>query len=139
MIRRLTPLFSLLLALACGSPTEPTDPFRLGEPFWLEIGRTAASDAAATLVRYDRVVADSRCPGGNIVCVWAGDITVELSVTTPSAGTSHTQLNEMLDPRSATLPAQQRRIELLAYADQGDLRTHTHTGSRVQLRVTALP
>lgn len=85
-MKRLAPLFSLLLALGCGTPTAVLEPFDFGEPFWVPVGRTAVSADASTVVRFVQVVADSRCPGGDIVCVWEGEASVEIGVRVPPAG-----------------------------------------------------
>jgi len=140
MTRHLAPLLSLCLALGCGSPIALTESFHLGEPFWLEIGTTGHSEEGTTTVRYERVASDSRCPGGDIVCIWAGEVTVEVSVATILMGEVQVQLHQVLEPRAVTLEEQGRRVELLAYEDApGDWPARTHKRSRIQLLVTAVP
>lgn len=80
MIRRLTPLFSLLLAFGCGSTTAVVDRFEFGEPFPLAVGQQAVSADGSAAVHFTRVVTDSRCPA-DAVCVWAGEAIIELRVT----------------------------------------------------------
>lgn len=82
MPRRLAPLFSLLLALGCGSPTAVQEPFSLGDPFWIPLGETAVERNGGAVVRFARVIENSTCPI-NAVCVWAGRTVVEVGVTVP--------------------------------------------------------
>lgn len=80
MIRRLAPLFSLLLALGCGSSTGVVERFEFGEPFPLVVGQQAVSADGSAAVHFTRVVTDSRC-SPEVVCVWAGEAIIELRIT----------------------------------------------------------
>ncbi|MBK7907450.1 MAG: hypothetical protein IPJ78_12945 [Gemmatimonadetes bacterium] len=80
MIKRLAPLFSLCLALGCGSPTGVQASFGFGDPFWIEVGHSAVSRDADMVVRFLSVIENSTCPI-DAVCVWAGRAIVEVGVT----------------------------------------------------------
>lgn len=109
MIRRPAPLFSLCLALlaplaGCGTPTAVTDGFVLGEPFSLREGTTLVSTDRSTAVRFVSVVTDSRCPGGDIVCIWEGEAIIALEVWNPLSAGLPAGVNAAPDP-SGTAPA----------------------------------
>lgn len=62
--------------------------------------------ADGALLRYTRLVSDSRCPP-DVQCVWAGDAVIELHWT-PDAGTSRTltlHLNPQAGPQTVRLDA----------------------------------
>lgn len=136
MIRRLTPLFSLVLALSCGSPTVVVERFKLGEPFELRVGQEAVSANSVLSVRFLGVVTDSRCPV-SVVCVWAGEAIIEVLVTRLTAS----QLSGALEVTVAsTEPVIAQGVAVHAL----DLtRRSTEPGALVvptaQLRVDALP
>jgi len=48
--------------------------------FVLAVGEQERAGAGPLLVRFDRVVEDSRCPTG-VTCVWAGRAVVEIAVS----------------------------------------------------------
>src|SRR5688572_19865943 len=115
MMRRLAPLLSLVLAAGCGAPTAIEEPFQFGEPFWVPVGRVAISADASTVVHFVRVISDSRCPGGDIVCVWAGEAKLELGVAVPPAAETRLEITlggTSMDNGVGT--AQGRSIEVLA-------------------------
>jgi hypothetical protein len=137
-MRRLAPLFSLVLALGCGAPTAVQEPFDYGEPFWLGIGRSTISFDGSTIVRFSRVVGDSRCPGGDIVCVWEGEASVEIGLRVPPAG--ETLLEIGVGPSRAddgVGAALGRSIEVLALEPFG-IGAPASALPRVQLRVVAV-
>lgn len=69
---------------APGSPTGPVDLQVILAP-----GNTAVVPGGNTVVRFEGVFEDSRCPG-DAICVWAGDATVRLAVlTTGDASASY--------------------------------------------------
>jgi hypothetical protein len=45
--------------------------------------------ASGDALRFERVVSDSRCPIG-VTCIWAGEVTVALTLRTPTGGESFT-------------------------------------------------
>jgi hypothetical protein len=138
MMRRLAPLFSLVLALGCGAPTAVQEPFGYGDPFWLALGRSAVSADASTIVRFVRVVSDSRCPGGDIVCVWEGEASVEIGVRIPPA--SETLLELRVGPErggGGDGSVQGRAVQALALEPLG-IGAPPGALPRVQLRVVAV-
>ena len=69
-----------LIAEGGGSSAgRPTRAARLDEPFKLEEGESVAFTSESLEVRFDAMVADSRCPA-NVVCVWAGEATVAVTL-----------------------------------------------------------
>ena len=51
-----------------------------GTAFSLPVGKTAAVTGTASRITFTQVRQDSRCPT-NVVCVWAGDATIEVTVS----------------------------------------------------------
>lgn len=88
---------------------------------------------------FQRVTGDSRCPTG-VVCAWAGNATVELSVSSRSArfATSTYTLNTTLDPREVVIMGQRIRLELLDPAPISTTPT-LPTSYRVTLSAVWLP
>lgn len=70
-------------AMACaqGNPSAPLD-----RPFTLRVGGDASVRGAGLSVEFVRVAEDSRCPA-SVMCVWAGNARIELSVR--YGGTTH--------------------------------------------------
>jgi hypothetical protein len=137
-MRRLAPLLlAFVLALpGCGTPTAPLARIALGQPFWLGSGRTAIMADGALAVRFLRVVEDSRCPQGAL-CIWAGDVIVELGVTRPADTEVKVQLSAFLDPRSATVSGY--RIDLIGVEPvTRSWEAVPASAYRVQLMVTAI-
>ncbi len=64
------------LAACGGGPSQPSD-VAAGQEFTLAPGAAAVADGLR--VSFERVVSDSRCPT-DAVCVWAGEVIVELKV-----------------------------------------------------------
>jgi hypothetical protein len=52
-----------------------------GSSFRLALGSTVRIRGTDLHVTFDRVVEDSRCPV-NVLCVWAGEVTLELGIRT---------------------------------------------------------
>jgi len=78
---------SIVLLAACsalsGEPMGPADQTSaLEKPFTLEPAETATVGQDRVQVRFDRVVADSRCPR-DVQCITAGEATVRVLVTLP--------------------------------------------------------
>lgn len=113
----LAPLTMLALVAACGQSDSPTvTPVRLpmttaptavgtpvptpfpqvavGRPFELKVGQTIELSGAQLLITFKRVANDSRCPI-DVVCIRAGDATVELSL---SAKGQSTELAVVIGP-----------------------------------------
>ena len=123
----------LLGGAACGAPTAAMSTFAPGEPFWLALGQAAAGEDGGTVVRFAKVVGDSRCPP-EAVCVWQGEVTVELGVRLGGADEGLATLRTVTEPRSATV--QGRFVELLAVEGGRGAGSDLTTGYRAQLRVT---
>ncbi|MEN8376390.1 MAG: hypothetical protein ABFS34_13165 [Gemmatimonadota bacterium] len=108
--------FGALAACAGAVPTgpeggaEPTADVRfdveaeVGDTVRLGIGEAARFGEAGLVVRFDRLVADSRCPvePGNGACVWEGDAEVALDLALGD-GETELRLHTRLDPRVARL------------------------------------
>ena len=80
-------LASSVLLAACsslaGEPMVPADQTSAFEkPFTLKPAETATVGQERVQVRFDRVVADSRCPR-DVQCIAAGEATVRVLVTLP--------------------------------------------------------
>jgi len=101
----------LLGGVACGAPTAVVRTFTPGDPFWLTLGQSAVGDDGGTAVRFAKVVGDSRCPP-QAVCVWQGEVNVDLGVRVGGGEDLIMRLNTETPPTSVTV--QGRRIELLA-------------------------
>ena len=123
----------LLSGAACGAPTAVMRSFTPGEPFWLALGQSAAGEDGGTVVRFAKVVGDSRCPE-RAVCVWQGEVTVDLGVRVTGADEVLARLHTVTEPRSVTV--QGRFIELLAVEGGAGAGSDLTQGYRAQLRVT---
>lgn len=75
-------LGAILLVGACGggdlSPSADVRP-QLNEPFTLGIDQSAVLSEPAVVITFTAVPHDSRCPL-DVVCVWAGDAVVRLTL-----------------------------------------------------------
>lgn len=138
-MRRLAPLFLVLcLVLAgCGSPTAVDQQFALGEPFWLAQGARAVSGEGSTAVRFAAVVSDSRCPP-EAVCVWAGEVTVDVGLRVAGGDEIVTRLSGTTTPTGTRLQGIGRLVELLAVEGGSGGGGDSSKGYRAQLRVTAV-
>ncbi len=139
-MRRLAPFFlvACLLVLSCGDPTAVEQTFTLGEPFWLAQGKRAVSSDGSTTVRFATVVGDSRCPP-NAVCIWAGEVTVDIGVRIAAGEEVVTRLNGRPSPLTTTVPEVGRTVELLAVEGGSGAGRDLTKGYRTQLRVTSIP
>ncbi len=88
-------LIALLLATACGGPTEVA----IDQDFTLAFGRSVAIENTGYTVTFQDVLQDSRCPV-NADCVWAGNARIRLAINRP---TRHVAVNTDLDPRHAVI------------------------------------
>lgn len=75
-----------------------------GQEFTLGVGDTVAFDGDHTVMKFERVIQDSRCPS-DVVCVQMGDATVEVYLTTPalSLGKHALTISGAGDPLSITV------------------------------------
>ncbi len=108
-MRKLIIAGALLLAAGCTTPAQPGSsggviPSQQVEPnrqFDLKAGQEARVQGTPIAVRFQSVSEDSRCPS-DVVCVWAGNAVVRLSVTSTEASSIDTSLNTTLDPKNVT-------------------------------------
>lgn len=142
-MRLSTALFTHLVVaslIGCGSsttssslPAPSTTEVDLDQQFTLAPGQTARIPGPGLAIRFDSVAGDSRCPQ-DVVCVWAGDAAVHLTLT--RNGTSRTVVvHSTLEPRNVTDGAVQ--IELLGVAPNTDSRRPIPPGEyRIRLQAS---
>jgi hypothetical protein len=123
----------LLAAAACGAPTAVLRSFTPGAPFWLPLGQAATGDDGETVVRFAKVVGDSRCPPG-AVCVWQGEVNVEIGVRIGGDEELLVRINTETPPKGVT--ERGRLIELLAVEGGNGAGIGPTDSYRAQLRVT---
>jgi hypothetical protein len=73
---------------------------RLGRPFTLRAGRQIAVQGQKLRIRFAEVTQDSRCPV-DVTCVWAGNASVRLEVTTNGRSEESLTLNTANSPSLA--------------------------------------
>lgn len=81
------------------SGTAASDVVNVDRDFDLKPGQTARVDGTGLTVSFVGVPEDSRCPT-DVVCVWAGNGAVSLSITDDTGAKSTVVLNTTLTPRS---------------------------------------
>jgi len=105
---RFTRAFATTLVAAslvgCGSstpssslPAPVTTDVSLDQQFTLSPGQTARIPAEGLEIRFDSVSGDSRCPE-DVVCVWAGDASINLTLTR-SGQSRAVAVHTTLDPK----------------------------------------
>jgi hypothetical protein len=77
--RMLISVCAFATALGCAT-MEPTIPAEPGVAFDLPVGKTAALNGNGTRITFKQVKEDSRCPA-DVTCVWAGDASIELTIS----------------------------------------------------------
>lgn len=99
-------LAAILIAAACSRGDVPLAADvrpHLNAPFTLRLGQSAILDEPAVTITFTAVPHDSRCPV-DVVCVWAGDGVVQLTLHVgPPAGDGPdiiADLHTSLEPRS---------------------------------------
>ena len=98
-----------LLTASCTTPAQPGTssgviPSAQVEPnrqFDLKSGQEASVQGTPISVRFLSVSEDSRCPS-DVVCVWAGNAVVRLSLMSTQASSIEAALNTTLDPKNVT-------------------------------------
>jgi len=92
-------VLALILAGASCGDSGPTTPTAIapGQPFDLQVGTSAATADGALRIRFERVVADSRCPS-DVTCVWAGEAVIELSLWIGGSDAETVQLHSAGNP-----------------------------------------
>ena len=77
-------LATLAMSLGACHKNDNASTFRLDTPFTLDYNATSVlEDNPAVQIRFDKVLEDSRCPL-DALCVWAGRVVVEVTVTQAS-------------------------------------------------------
>ncbi len=101
---RLITLALCFAIVACGEATEPEavrfEVRQLPVTVTMDIGKSV--EVSGTLVGFDGVNTDSRCPS-DVTCVWAGNAEVRITVG-PAAGLGPVHLitlNTTLEPRTS--------------------------------------
>jgi hypothetical protein len=79
-VRGLISACAIVAALSACASVEPTVPAEPGVAFSLPVGKTAAINGSGTRLTFHQVREDSRCPT-DVVCVWAGDARIEVTVS----------------------------------------------------------
>jgi hypothetical protein len=101
-------------------PPKAAETVELGENVTLLLGETAQVASKDISVRFSRLVSDSRCPP-EMVCIWAGEAVVELTLSEPGRGERTT-----VELASADKGAKQSvefaacRVDLVAVSSGGD-------------------
>jgi hypothetical protein len=100
----------LLLCAGCGGSSTRPDQTPLGKPFELRAGTSANLDEALTIT-FERVSNDSRCPM-DVVCIWAGDAVVSVSISQGAGGWVRRELHT--DPSGSETSYSMYSVKLLA-------------------------
>lgn len=69
----------LTVAIGCASVETPVVAADPGVAFALPLGKTASVNGSRARITFNKVTDDSRCPV-DVVCIWAGDAKVELTI-----------------------------------------------------------
>jgi hypothetical protein len=101
--------------------------------------RTLVRDIPLALT-FDRVASDSRCPQ-DVVCVWAGDLRVQVRAESLAAAGPQpmTQLLEYSTASARVQSAFSYRLELIAERERGGGDPPPASAYWIALRVTPLP
>lgn len=98
-----------LVVTGCTTPAQPgtsggvipSEQVQANRQFDLKSGQEAHVQGTPISVRFLGVGEDSRCPS-DVVCVWAGNAVVRLSLTSTQASWIDAALNTTLDPKNVT-------------------------------------
>jgi hypothetical protein len=112
-MRRITLLFaagaavSLAACAGMGSSTgtsgpPPSKDVVVGSDFDLAPGQSARVDGSALTISFKEVTEDSRCPLG-VMCIWAGNAAVSLTVTDGAGAKNQVVLNTTLTPQAVRI------------------------------------
>ena len=111
MTIRIAVLVAAITVAGCfNSPTGPDAV--VGTPFDLKAGAVSALPDGSRL-RFDRVVADSRCPM-DALCVWAGDATLSVTLSASKGGAESREIHTQ--PTGSQLSYANYTISLTALA-----------------------
>ena len=105
-------LSGVLAAGSCSAADSPTTPAE-GAEFQLKIGESATPvEGDGLTVTFTDVVGDSRCPT-EVVCVWAGEVTIALELAGAGQAASRVELTIGADPAKASAALDGHTLHLL--------------------------
>ncbi|MEO8194344.1 MAG: hypothetical protein ABI681_10895 [Gemmatimonadales bacterium] len=92
---------------ACATPSQPGSAggvnsviqVEKGREFEIGVGQEAHVQGTPITIRFRGVTEDSRCPS-DVVCVWAGNAAVKLSLTAGEGSASEIKVSTTLEPKS---------------------------------------
>jgi hypothetical protein len=109
-------IFFMLMICFCASCSEVTRP-DLGEEITLEFGQIATLRGRDLSVKFERLMADSRCPTG-AVCVWEGNAEILLRVISGDLVEVYS-INTTLEPKQVEQDGY--HLELISVSPYPDL------------------
>jgi hypothetical protein len=74
----------LLLLSACAAVPPSRAPVKPGEEFTLALGEAVGIEQKGVLIRFEKVIEDSRCPM-NARCIWEGNARIEIKASDSAA------------------------------------------------------
>jgi hypothetical protein len=111
-------LLAIMLFAACaplaGAPAqaaEQTTSVSLNQPFTLKVGASASVGTGRVLVRFERVLKDSRCPA-DVQCIQAGEAVVQTRIS--RRGQEPETIDLSTNPRANTAEIGDNVLELTA-------------------------
>lgn len=113
----------LILAAACisGTPFDAQVSAVLDDTFTLRVGQEVTFTGEPLRIVFEEVPEDSRCPL-QVTCVWEGNATVRLRVSTATASAQLVELNTTLEPRAISVLGYDISLERLDPYPQSDSR-----------------
>lgn len=132
-------LIAFALPSACGAPTQVRDAAPLGQPFWVDVGGLKVIGDVPTVVRFKRVVSDSRCPTDALVlCASAGNARLEFTIASQVGDETVFELNTLPEFGPSVVEQAGLRIELLTVMPGARLEPPIQPGEyRARLVVSA--
>jgi hypothetical protein len=101
------------------SPTDPGNPSPSGQTLSVRVGETAAVGTTGVTIAFDAVVSDSRCPL-DVLCVWAGNGQLALTLTNGYGATTVDTLNTTVEPRKTDFAGLEILLQGLAPYPTGE-------------------
>ena len=113
----------LILAAACssGTPFDAQVSAVLDDAFTLRVGQEVTFTGEPLRILFEEVPEDSRCPL-QVTCVWEGNASVGLRVSTATASAQLVALNTTLEPRAISVLGYDISLERLDPYPQSDNR-----------------
>lgn len=122
----------LLAALGCGTPSSAPDLDVRDLPATVTLAAGQQAIVAGSIVRFDTVRSDSRCPT-DVVCVWEGNAEIMISVG-PVVGERPTELVVLNTHQPQPVSAGGLRISLVSLAP-APVSTRPTRNYRVEIRL----